>query len=313
MHWLHKPAHRPLFVSLLVFALILAGLVTALQLSKVSQDTRTGALTDQIDLTLSPASISGLIGDQISVDVFMHQNNLQFAAATLHIYYQPMFIEFNDVRPGSGITLLHTATESGFLTISVGVECYPDNTCFSVTEAGYRIATLTFTATSIGQTPLTLTPDTQTAAKEAFAVDRTGSLSDSQIIIVSDVTPTSPPSPTNTPTTPAPTTPTPTVTSPPPPSDELGIVYGIVTDKITGDPIQNATVILKVPGVKGKPGELENTTTDTNGNYQLKALAGVYDIVYTAKGYKGYASTVTLRSGHLYRKDIALDPKNPKK
>ena len=62
--------------------------------------------------------------------------------------------------------------------------------------------------------------------------------------------------------------------------EKLGIVSGKVTDKLSGQPIANATV---------SAGDKE-AKTDSEGNYRLEISAGEYNLRFRASGFHRVAA-----------------------
>jgi hypothetical protein len=310
-YWSSRPANRHLFTGLLLVALILSGLVTAMQLSKRQVDTRTGATTDRIDITLSPQDLSPAPIETFTIDAYAHPNQHSFAATELHLSYNPQIIQLDQTAVGPGLKLLHSATQSGQLVLSIGIQCYPDDTCFTPTQEAVRLVTLNFTAIAPGQTQINLTPDTKTAARVAFPTDITGDLTDTSVTVIAPTSPTPTPDPNLTPYPTQPIeepTPTPTSGPIPSPAPATGIIYGTVSSAANGQPVPQATVTLRIPGTKGKPSVITSITTDSTGHYLLSHNPGSYDIEYTAKGFGSYQTSITLRADQSLRKDVLLDP-----
>ena len=64
----------------------------------------------------------------------------------------------------------------------------------------------------------------------------------------------------------------------PDPAEELGSIYGVVTDKATGEPVKNANVQLRPSG--------ETTLTGNDGRYEFLELKdGNYSIVVSKTEY----------------------------
>ena len=65
---------------------------------------------------------------------------------------------------------------------------------------------------------------------------------------------------------------------------EMGSLYGTVSDKVTGEPIQNANIILQPTGVSVKTGN--------DGNFEFTNVeANTYNLYVTKSGYLDYKST----------------------
>ena len=83
-------------------------------------------------------------------------------------------------------------------------------------------------------------------------------------------------------------------------SSEPGSIYGIVTDKATGEQIINAGVELQPVGLK--------TVTGSDGQFEFNEIAaGEYTLSVTKSGYAETSSAITVKSGERVRKDIQLE------
>ncbi|MBR6245612.1 carboxypeptidase regulatory-like domain-containing protein [bacterium] len=81
-------------------------------------------------------------------------------------------------------------------------------------------------------------------------------------------------------------------------SKEPGSIYGIVTDKATGELITNAGVEL---------GSFK-TVTGSDGQFEFNDIsAGSYTLHVTKSGYAETSSVVTIKSGETMRKDVQLE------
>lgn len=69
--------------------------------------------------------------------------------------------------------------------------------------------------------------------------------------------------------------------------EKAAMVYGYVTDSVTGDPVQNAVVQLISTDYDG---EDEYTWTDREGFYTMYATVGNYKLISGADGYELYQS-----------------------
>src|SRR5699024_5971066 len=85
--------------------------------------------------------------------------------------------------------------------------------------------------------------------------------------------------------------------------DEMpdGTLSGIVTDEITGEPIENATLSF-VEDANVTPVE-----TDENGEYELTAYEGTYTLKVAANGYHYSDVEVFIEDGKV-QQDVALEP-----
>src|SRR5699024_7406613 len=85
--------------------------------------------------------------------------------------------------------------------------------------------------------------------------------------------------------------------------DEMpdGTLSGIVTDEITGEPIENATLSF-VEDANVTPVE-----TDENGEYELTAYEGTYTLKVAANGYHYSDVEVSIKDGEV-QQDVALEP-----
>ncbi|NDV59253.1 carboxypeptidase-like regulatory domain-containing protein [Bacteroides sp. 519] len=81
--------------------------------------------------------------------------------------------------------------------------------------------------------------------------------------------------------------------------DTFSMLYGVVTDHETGEPIANATIVLS-PGGKTK-------TTGTDGTYQFNDIdAHQYTITVQKTGYSTNRKTVTAVVGEKTEANIPL-------
>ncbi|MDN5865570.1 MAG: carboxypeptidase-like regulatory domain-containing protein, partial [Gammaproteobacteria bacterium] len=79
-----------------------------------------------------------------------------------------------------------------------------------------------------------------------------------------------------------------------------GTLEGTVTDVITGDPIEGATVTLTPGGFVA--------TSDENGHYSITTAPADYSATATAFGYQPQSASVTITEGTTTTQDFALTP-----
>ena len=84
-------------------------------------------------------------------------------------------------------------------------------------------------------------------------------------------------------------------------SSTPGSIYGVVSDKATGEPIQNAGVELLPVGLK--------TVTGSDGSFEfLDISSGHYNLLVTKTGYSDTkSSTITVESGKQSKGDVQLE------
>ena len=83
-------------------------------------------------------------------------------------------------------------------------------------------------------------------------------------------------------------------------SGETGSIYGIVTDKATGESIINAGVELQPVGLK--------TVTGSDGQFEFNEVAtGTYTLYVTKTGYSDNSSSITVDSGKQSKGDVQLE------
>ena len=83
-------------------------------------------------------------------------------------------------------------------------------------------------------------------------------------------------------------------------SGETGSIYGIVTDKATGESIINAGVELQPVGLK--------TVTGSDGQFEFNEVAtGTYTLYVTKTGYSESSSSITIESGKQSKGDVQLE------
>ena len=83
-------------------------------------------------------------------------------------------------------------------------------------------------------------------------------------------------------------------------SGETGSIYGIVTDKATGEQIINAGVELQPVGLK--------TVTGSDGQFEFNEVAaGTYTLFITKTGYSDSSSDITVESGKQSKGDVQLE------
>ena len=83
-------------------------------------------------------------------------------------------------------------------------------------------------------------------------------------------------------------------------SGETGSIYGIVTDKATGEQIINAGVELQPVGLK--------TVTGSDGQFEFNEVAvGTYTLFITKTGYVETSSSITVNSGKQAKGDVQLE------
>lgn len=83
-------------------------------------------------------------------------------------------------------------------------------------------------------------------------------------------------------------------------SGEPGSIYGVVTDKATGESIINAGVELQPVGLK--------TVTGSDGQFEFNEVAaGTYTLFVTKTGYSDNSSSITVESGKQAKGDVQLE------
>ena len=83
-------------------------------------------------------------------------------------------------------------------------------------------------------------------------------------------------------------------------SSTPGSIYGVVSDKATGEPIQNAGVELLPVGLK--------TVTGSDGQFEFnEVVAGTYTLYVTKSGYAETSNAVSVKAGETMRKDVQLE------
>ncbi len=87
--------------------------------------------------------------------------------------------------------------------------------------------------------------------------------------------------------------------------DEPGSIYGVVTDKATGEPIRSAGVELSPTGMK--------TVTGSEGQFEFTQLnPGQYTLLITKAGYTDYASsTIQVTAGQQAKTDVQIEQLPP--
>ena len=83
-------------------------------------------------------------------------------------------------------------------------------------------------------------------------------------------------------------------------SGEPGSIYGIVTDKATGESIINAGVELQPTGLK--------TVTGSDGQFEFNEVAaGEYTLYVTKTGYVDQSSSIVVEAGKQSKGDVQLE------
>ena len=88
----------------------------------------------------------------------------------------------------------------------------------------------------------------------------------------------------------------------PDPAEELGSIYGVVTDKATGEPVKNANVQLRPSG--------ETTLTGNDGRYEFLELKdGNYSIVVSKTEYTDLVDdyVITIEGSKAIRRDVQIE------
>jgi hypothetical protein len=84
--------------------------------------------------------------------------------------------------------------------------------------------------------------------------------------------------------------------------EDLGTatIYGVVSDKVTGEPVKSADVELLPVGIK--------TRTGTDGHYEFNNLkAGNYQICINLTNYQDVQSQIELGIGQSLRRDVSME------
>ena len=88
----------------------------------------------------------------------------------------------------------------------------------------------------------------------------------------------------------------------PDPIEELGSIYGVVTDKATGEPVKNANVQLRPSG--------ETTLTGTDGRYEFVDLKnGEYSITVSKTEYTDLVDdyVIVIDGDKAMRRDVQIE------
>ena len=88
----------------------------------------------------------------------------------------------------------------------------------------------------------------------------------------------------------------------PDPEEELGSIYGIVTDKATGEPVKSANVQLRPTG--------ETSLTGNDGRYEFLDLKnGNYSITVSKTGYTDLVDdyVITVEGSKAMRRDVQIE------
>jgi len=80
---------------------------------------------------------------------------------------------------------------------------------------------------------------------------------------------------------------------------QTGIIHGNVYDRITGETLTGATI---------RAGENTGTSTDVNGQYQLKLSTGKAIIRYNFIGYREFSNEIVITDNDTTLLDVFLDP-----
>lgn len=87
--------------------------------------------------------------------------------------------------------------------------------------------------------------------------------------------------------------------------DETGTLSGEVTDDVSGDPVENVTVLVASP----EDESFETTTTDADGEYDLTLEEGVYAVGFVEEAYEPELELgVTITDGETTELDAELSP-----
>ena len=81
-----------------------------------------------------------------------------------------------------------------------------------------------------------------------------------------------------------------------------GNITGTVTNEISGEPVEGATVFLLEDAV------VEPVETNENGEYELEAYEGEYTLKIVAPYYYSKEMTVTVEGGEATNADVSLEP-----
>jgi bacillopeptidase F len=81
-----------------------------------------------------------------------------------------------------------------------------------------------------------------------------------------------------------------------------GNVSGTITNEVTGEPVDNATIFLL------EDAAIEPVETDENGSYEVTAYEGEYTLKVVAPYYYSQEVTVTVEEGEVATADVALKP-----
>jgi outer membrane phospholipase A len=85
-------------------------------------------------------------------------------------------------------------------------------------------------------------------------------------------------------------------------------VQGIVTDSVTGEPLQGALVVLEgiEPGDTVDSGRVFHDETDASGTFGVEAPPGRYELTVQRTGYSGQRDTLVLTPGGTVTRSVAL-------
>lgn len=90
------------------------------------------------------------------------------------------------------------------------------------------------------------------------------------------------------------------------------MLSGVVSDAVTSEVIEGAKIIVRLPDVKGKKGEVADTESFDDGRFAINNLdPRDYILEVKAKKYWPYKEEIDLGIGNS-EKDISLAPKGGK-
>jgi hypothetical protein len=193
---LSKWKHFPWF-SMVTGLLITTGLIVGLILVGNSQNYKKQASSDMVDISIVPQTKTVGPDENFPIDLLINTNDKAVSALTVELNFDPNLVEITNVTPNAlSKTVRSLEINGNSATFTLASNC-DANGCTPFTGSGI-LATVSFHAKSgVGESTLTLGSKTQ-AASTGTVGNTLGTISNGNIIIQTNTSPTIQPSATPT-------------------------------------------------------------------------------------------------------------------
>ncbi|MFC1789954.1 carboxypeptidase regulatory-like domain-containing protein [Patescibacteria group bacterium] len=335
INFFRKPVGLILIIGIFLIASVITIVISQKQKGE-NLDIRSkamGEITNTAVLLIEPERLRIPQGQVGLVDVLLDTGGAEVIGVDMVIEFDNQILELSGITPiisnimylpvaagGTNLDETRVLGEANSLgKIEFGLVAFQDVPSLPLVGQN-SLVSLEFRGKAVGITNLSFgfdntTPDLNhdcnvTVVTEEVVDDILFDTIGATIFVVSTETPTT----TLTPTVTLPTiTLTPTATATPTPINQEGLLIGQVDDNLTGYPIAGAKVVVSIPGVKGKKGQVAELATGKWGLFETELDPGRYIVTASYPSYETNSQEVTIYLGIRTALELSLNPKRKSK